>query len=232
MTHQIPPRDPSIDPLLDPTQRDHAVDPDLARADLNRPDPDLRGVPASGLGTPDTHVERTDVEEGDANRDPITGEPGSHPVGTTTGAAAMGGLATMAGLGIGGPIGGAVGALLGTAVGAALGHNAAEAVNPTFEDIEPELRDTFATRPYAGESRYEDYQGAYAFGTSERVRLRDAQWDDTVESDLRTRWEASPDNNQLRWEDARGPVRDAWDTTDRRFASDKARAERDLDIER
>ena len=219
MSHQAPPRDPSVDPLLDPTrrtdatldpvQRDHAIDPDLARAQR----------------------EKTVVveEDADANRDPITGEPGSHPVGTTAGAAAMGGLATMAGLGIAGPIGGAVGALLGTAVGASLGHNAAEAVNPTYGDVEPELRDTFATRPYATDRRYEDYQGAYAFGTSERVRLRESQWDDTVEADLRSRWESMPENSSLRWDDARGAVRDAWDTTDRRFASGEARAQRDIE---
>ena len=35
-------------------------------------------------------MERTEREDRDANRDPLTGEPGSHPVGTGLGAAAGG----------------------------------------------------------------------------------------------------------------------------------------------
>jgi phage tail tape-measure protein len=66
-----------------------------------------------------------------ANRDPLTGEPGSHPVGTGIGSA--GGAA--AGAAIGGAAAGPVGALVGGAVGAvaggATGHAVGESANPT-----------------------------------------------------------------------------------------------------
>lgn len=66
-----------------------------------------------------------------ANRDPLTGEPGSHPIGTGIGSA--GGAA--AGAAIGGAVGGPAGALVGGAVGAvaggATGHAVGEGANPT-----------------------------------------------------------------------------------------------------
>ena len=53
----------------------------------------------------------------DANRDPITGTPGSHPVGTGVGAAA-GGIAGGIGAGaLAGSVAGPVGTVIGAAVG-------------------------------------------------------------------------------------------------------------------
>jgi uncharacterized protein (TIGR02271 family) len=74
-----------------------------------------------------------------ANRDPITGSPGSHPVGTGVGAAAGGVAGAAAGAGVGaaagtagaGPIGTAVGAVAGALIGGVAGHGAAEGLNPT-----------------------------------------------------------------------------------------------------
>jgi uncharacterized protein (TIGR02271 family) len=75
----------------------------------------------------------------DANRDPITGESGSHPVGTGVGAVAGGaagaaaGAATGAALGTAGagPIGTGIGAVAGAIIGGAAGHGTAEGLNPT-----------------------------------------------------------------------------------------------------
>ena len=66
--------------------------------------------------------------------DPITGEPGAHPVGTGVGAA--GGAITGAALGaaIGGPIGAAVGTVVGGIAAAYGAHGVAEAVNPITEE--------------------------------------------------------------------------------------------------
>lgn len=47
----------------------------------------------------------------DENRDPITGEPGSHPVGTGVGAAGAGLAGAAAGMAVGGPVGGVIGAV-------------------------------------------------------------------------------------------------------------------------
>ena len=69
----------------------------------------------------------------DANRDPITGTPGAHPVGTGVGAA--GGAAAGAAIGaIGGPIGAAVGLVAGAVAGGLAGKGVAETIDPTVED--------------------------------------------------------------------------------------------------
>src|SRR6478672_13669139 len=68
----------------------------------------------------------------DMNRDPITGAPGSHPLGTGVGA--TGGA--LAGAAIGslfGPIGTLVGGAVGAVGGGAAGHSVAERVDPTAE---------------------------------------------------------------------------------------------------
>ena len=57
--------------------------------------------------------DREVVKDRDANPDPITGAPGSHPVGTGVGAAGAGAAATWAGATIGGAVGGPVGAVVG-----------------------------------------------------------------------------------------------------------------------
>ena len=86
----------------------------------------------------------------DANRDPISGESGSHPVGTGVGAVAGGAAGAAAGAATGaavgtagaGPIGTGIGAAVGAVVGGLAGHGAAEGLNPTNEP---------------GEGRYIDY---------------------------------------------------------------------------
>ncbi len=67
-----------------------------------------------------------------ANRDPISGTPGSHPVGTGVGAA--GGAAAGAAVGtLAGPVGAAVGLAAGAVVGGLAGKDAAEKMDPTVE---------------------------------------------------------------------------------------------------
>lgn len=109
----------------------------------------------------------------DANRDPITKEPGSHPVGTGVGAAAggaagaaVGGAAGAAAAGAAagsaaGPIGTAVGLVAGAAIGAAAGHGAGEALNPTSEP---------------GSGRFIDY--AVVDRNNDKVGTVDAVWQD------------------------------------------------------
>lgn len=71
---------------------------------------------------------------GSANRDPITGAPGAHPVGTGVGAAA-GGVAAGAAIGsVAGPVGTAVGAVGGAIAGGLTGKGVAEAADPTVND--------------------------------------------------------------------------------------------------
>ena len=66
-----------------------------------------------------------------ANRDPLTGEPGSHPIGTGLGSA--GGAAAGAAIGsvVAGPAGALVGGAVGAVAGGATGHAVGESANPT-----------------------------------------------------------------------------------------------------
>src|SRR5688572_33295838 len=75
-----------------------------------------------------------DRRDRDANRDPLTGAPGSHPVGTGIGAA-TGGIAGAAIGAAGGPVGAGIGAVAGAVAGGLAGKGVGEAVNPTDEEI-------------------------------------------------------------------------------------------------
>ena len=57
------------------------------------------------------------ADDKDLNRDPITGAPGSHPVGTGLGAAGGGAAGAAIGTAVGGPVGAVVGAAAGAVVG-------------------------------------------------------------------------------------------------------------------
>lgn len=105
-----------------------------------------------------------DTSQRDANRDPITGTPGAHPVGVGVGGVA-GGLAAGAAAGtVFGPIGTLIGAAAGTVIGAAAGKGVAERIDPTGEvDY---WRDAHRTRPYYSD-QYDfqrDYAGVYRAG--------------------------------------------------------------------
>jgi uncharacterized protein YcfJ len=118
----------------------------------------------------------------DLNRDPLTGEPGSHPVGTGVGA--TGGAVTGVAVGgaVGGPVGAAVGGVIGTIAGAAAGNKAAEAINPTVEDAY--WRENYRTRHYVDRSLpYSYYEPAYRYGWESRARLGNRSYQE-VERDL------------------------------------------------
>ena len=154
------------------------------------------------------------TESTDLNRDPISGAPGSHPVGVgmggIAGAAAGGALAGT----VFGPIGTLVGAAVGTVAGAAAGKGIAERVDPTAET--EYWREAHAQRPYHDNTRDfdRDYASAYSLGLSAREREPALDWND-AEPNLRNEWETARGTSTLAWDDARPAVRDAWDRTDR-----------------
>lgn len=167
--------------------------------------------------------DRTRDDEPDANRDPITKEPGSHPVGTGLGAA--GGAAAGAAIGgvVGGPVGAAIGGTIGAIGGGAGGHAAGEAVNPTVED--EYWRSNWRNRPYADESRgYDYYQPAYQFGWESRERYQDRDWN-TAESELARDWDQhrTRDRADLKWDEAKLAARDAWHRVERKLPGDADR---------
>ena len=152
---------------------------------------------------------------GGTNPDAITGEPGSHPVGTGAGALAAG----AAGLAIGGAIGGPIGAPLGAAIGAVVGavgggyagKGIAEAVNPTAEDAY--WQSNYHKAPYheAG-YEYSDYAPAYRVGYEGFGRHAGTGKDfNDVEGNLAQEYESSRGDSKLTWDKAKAATRDAWD---------------------
>ena len=151
------------------------------------------------------------LDSNPANRDPITGEPGSHPVGTGVGSA--GGAAAGAAVGalVGGPIGAAVGGVVGAVAGASAGHSAGEAVNPTVEA--DYWRENFKSRPYYRSGKeYSEYEPAYRYGweSASRADYRGKNFSD-VERDLELGWSRSEGSRPQPWQDAKAATKDAWD---------------------
>ena len=148
------------------------------------------------------------LDNSTANRDPLTGAPGAHPVGTGVGAA-VGGAAAGAATGtVAGPVGTIIGAAVGAIVGGLAGKGVAEKIDPTMED--DYWRENYSSRPYvnSGDS-YDDYGPAYGYGVASYQRLAGSSFDD-AEPDLARGWNDARGHSSLEWDRARGPVRDAW----------------------
>jgi hypothetical protein len=149
--------------------------------------------------------------EGSPNIDPLSGEPGAHPVGVGLGAAGAGAAGAAIGT-MAGPIGTAVGAVIGAVAGGLAGKGVAEAVDPTVEDAY--WRENYSDRPYVTEDdTYEDLAPAYRHGWESRSRYKGRSFDE-VETDLARDWSSSPAASNLSWDRARYATRDAWDRVD------------------
>lgn len=151
---------------------------------------------------------RNETRDDNANRDPITGAPGAHPIGTGVGAAA-GGAATGAAVGtVAGPVGTLIGAAVGAVAGGLAGKGVAEAIDPTRED--EYWRDNYSDRPYVEHgSSYDDYGPAYSFGVDAAGRHPGRTFEE-VEPEMSRQWNDNRSESTLRWENARDAVRDAW----------------------
>ena len=146
-------------------------------------------------------------ESKDANRDPITGAPGSHPIGTGVGAA--GGGAAGAAIGsVAGPVGTVAGAVIGAVAGGLAGKGVAEQIDPTAE--EAYWRENHKTRPYAKSTTYDEYAPAYRYGWESRQRHAGKNFDE-IETDLARDWETRRGPSGLSWQNARHATRDAWE---------------------
>lgn len=156
---------------------------------------------------------RPDAPEArDANRDPISGAPGAHPVGVGIGAAATGAAGAAIGSvvpGVGTVIGGAIGAIIGAIGGGYAGKGIAEAIDPTTEDAY--WRDELKNRPYYDERfNYEsDYGPAFGYGYAMRSSNANRKFEE-VEPELRDQWTTVRGESRLEWDDARDAVADAW----------------------
>jgi len=153
----------------------------------------------------------------DRNPDPITGEPGSHPVGVGLGTA--GGAAAGAAVGaLGGPVGAVVGAVVGGIAGAAGGKAAAEAIDPTEEDRY--WQEKHASQEYADpDFAYDDYRPAYSLGYTGPGRYHGSFQD--FEQELRAEWENNKGESRLDWPNARPAVNAGWDRVQKRNVTDR-----------
>jgi uncharacterized protein YcfJ len=160
----------------------------------------------------------SNIDKESANRDPLSGAPGAHPIGTAIGAAA-GGIAAGAAAGTlaAGPIGTAVGAAIGAVAGGLGGKTIAEHYDPTVE--EAHWRDRFEREPYfQGGMTFDDYAPAYRLGGESRSRIADKSFED-VEDQLADRYDQVRGESRLDWDDAREATRAGWN----RLASPAAR---------
>jgi len=153
-------------------------------------------------------------ERKDANRDPITGAPGAHPVGTGLGAAAGGAAAGAAVGSVAGPVGTAVGIVAGAVAGGLAGKGVAEKVDPTVEDAY--WRENYSKRNYVDRgASYEVYRPAYRLGYESRSKYQGKRYEE-VESDLQREYERSRSKDAASWDKARFATRDAWQRIDER----------------
>jgi len=160
----------------------------------------------------------SDAAKADLNADMITGEPGSHPIGTTVGAlgvAAVGAVtgAAVAGAAvgsIGGPLGALAGAAVGTIIGGFAGHAAGEKIDPTHEGAY--WREAHRSAPYyqSGQDYERDYKIAYQLGYDARAEHGEATHFDDIEDKLHLEWERTKGDSQLTWEQAKSAAKDAW----------------------
>lgn len=164
------------------------------------------------------------AEDKDMNRDPITDEPGAHPIGTGLGAAAGGAVVGAAAGAFGGPAGALVGAIAGAVAGGLGGKAAAEAVNPTAE--EAYWRGTFKNETYYEQGRtFDDYGPAYRLGWGGRDSYSGDF--DAVEPSLAADWETRRDGSSLSWPQARPATRAAWNRIDQNLPTRTANADND-----
>lgn len=163
-------------------------------------------------------INNPDLKSRDLNPDPITGEPGSHPVGTAVGG--VGGAVAGAAVGavVGGPVGAAVGGVVGAMAGGAAGHGMAEAANPTVEDAY--WRENYVSRDYVDRARpYSEYEPAYRYGWEAKANHAGRKFDE-VENDLELGWEKAKGNSRMAWAEAKHATRDAWHRVERALPGD------------
>lgn len=146
---------------------------------------------------------------GPANRDPITGAPGAHPIETGIGAAVAGAASGLAIGAVGGPVGAVIGAAVGGAVlGGLAGKGVGELIDPTTEDTW--LREYFGSREHRDRDTHEHYRPAYRYGIASYHRYTDRRFDE-VEPDLRSGWESARGESAMTWDEARDASRHAFD---------------------
>lgn len=146
------------------------------------------------------------ADERDLNLDPLSHEPGAHPVGTGVGAAG-GAVAGAAAGALAGPAGAAIGGVAGAVAGGLAGKAAAEGINPTTE--EAYWREQYMHEPYYRADRvYGDYGPAYELGWSAYTTYGGSF--ENAQQQLASDWEQRRRESRLGWAEAMPASRAAW----------------------
>jgi len=185
---------------------------DINKADKNYVKDETKAINAQEKGYDKAANDLGEKAEAKAkNRDPMTGAPGSHPVGTGVGT--LGGAVAGAAAGsLAGPVGTAVGGVVGAIVGAAAGHSAGEAISPTVE--ETYWRSAYGKEPYFNKKyTFDDYAPAYRAGFMGRDEYRDLSWE-KAEPRLASKWAKNKGSSRLQWDQARDASHAAWQRVD------------------
>lgn len=161
----------------------------------------------------DMNIQKVAVNDEDLNRDPISGTPGAHPLGTGAGAASGGVAGAAVGMAVGGPVGSVIGAAVGAVAGGLAGKGAAEAINPTAEEVF--WRETYVKEPYyvTGKS-YDYYAPGFRAGWEGRVR-HDGRKFEEAELELAAEYSRNKTELQPDWQMVQPAARAAWDRVDR-----------------
>ena len=157
--------------------------------------------------TNDKELNRQLKNDKSRNPDPITGAPGSHPVGTGVGAA-VGGAATGAAVGtVAGPAGTIAGAAIGAVVGGLIGKGVAEKIDPTREDAY--WRENHLRQDFARNRSYDEFAPAYRVGY-EGYGQHGAAGKSFEDSEAELRRNYEKQQTKLAWADARPASQAAW----------------------
>ncbi len=146
--------------------------------------------------------------KGSRNPDPITDEPGAHPIEAGIGAAVAGAASGLAAGALAGPVAAAVGAAVGAIAGGYAGKGIGELIDPTSDDNW--LRDHFESFEYPeADESFETYEPVYRYGGEVEAKYGDAGWDAIVD-DVEKEWAQSQFYPSMKWPKAREAVKDAY----------------------
>lgn len=157
--------------------------------------------------------------------DPLTGEPGSHPLGAGLGATGGAMAGAVAGA-VAGPAGAAIGAIVGGVAGGLMGSEVAESLDEsdTIWAVAPPAWEAWWREKFNSEApavpgmTYDDFLPAYRLGYETHAWQTGTVFED-IEHILENRWAETRGDSRLSWSQARTAILASWKLLDEKGAS-------------